>query len=123
MARTRAALAEIGVSQPEWWVLHQLSLHRDGIERAELIDTVGPNDGSEAIVHAISDAGRKGWLVEQGDVLALTPAGTEVFDRAAEVQVMLDRERRQGIGDDEFETTISVLQRTITNVGGHAWHW
>ncbi|SNT00025.1 hypothetical protein SAMN05421642_10818 [Rhodococcoides kyotonense] len=28
----------------------------------------------------------------------------------------------QGISQDDFATTIRVLQRTIENVGGDAWH-
>ena len=48
---------------------------------------------------------------------------TEQFDRAARVQQMLQEERMQGITEEEFVTTITVLQRTIKNVGGDAWHW
>lgn len=36
---------------------------------------------------------------------------------------MLQEERMQGITEEEFVTTITVLQRTIKNVGGDAWHW
>ena len=36
---------------------------------------------------------------------------------------MLQDERMQGISQDDFATTIRVLQRTIENVGGDAWHW
>ena len=50
---------------------------------------------------------------------------TDVFvkDAAAEVQRELNDERRRGVSDDDYATTIEVLQRTITNVGGSAWHW
>jgi len=29
----------------------------------------------------------------------------------------------QGISEAEFVTAIRVMQRTIENVGGNAWHW
>ncbi len=40
-----------------------------------------------------------------------------------EVQKVLQDERMQGISVEDYETTITVLQRTIVNVGGDAWHW
>jgi hypothetical protein len=122
-ARTRGALAETGLSQPEWWVLHQLSLHPDGMPRADMLATIGPNDTPEAIDEAIAAAADKGWLTEQKSVLFPTDAGAAQFDRGAATQRMLQAERMQGITEDEYVTTITVLQRTIDNVGEEAWHW
>jgi hypothetical protein len=122
-ARTQGALAAIGISQPQWWVLHQLSIHPDGATRSDVITTVGPNATPEVIADAIAAAGEKEWLVETGSGLQLTPAGAAVFDEAKQAQADLERERRQGISDEDYETTITVLQRTIANVGGDAWHW
>jgi hypothetical protein len=121
--RTRARLADVGVAQPEWWVLHQLSLHPAGVDDDTMIATVGPNAGDDAIVEAIASAIGKGWIERRNDRLRWTAAGQERFHVAAEVQRELEAERRQGISDDEYETTIRVLQRTIANVGGDAWHW
>ena len=58
-----------------------------------------------------------------GDHVRLTELGGQTFDAAAEVQRELNDERRRGVSDDDYATTIEVLQRTITNVGGSAWHW
>ena len=38
------------------------------------------------------------------------------------MQSELETERRRGISDEEFITAITVMQRTIDNVGGSAWH-
>ncbi|GAA4407416.1 hypothetical protein GCM10023147_51420 [Tsukamurella soli] len=122
-ARTRGALAEIGVTQPEWWVLHQLSLHPGGVPRDDVIGTVGPNDTPEAIVAALRSVAANGWSRDDGATIALTTAGRERFERAAEVQAALQRERMQGISTEDFATTITVLQKTIDNLGGTAWHW
>ncbi|MEH6797652.1 MAG: hypothetical protein V7694_26385, partial [Rhodococcus sp. (in: high G+C Gram-positive bacteria)] len=65
----------------------------------------------------------KGWIIESNLRLTFTPKGEAQFRRAADVQQMLQDERMQGIGQDEYVTTIRVLQRTIQNVGGDAWHW
>jgi len=121
--RTRGALAEIGLSQPEWWVLHQLSLYPDGVAREQVIETVGPNETPEAIEEAIASAATKGLLTVDDAVLKSTESGTAIFLRAALLQQELQAERMQGISEEEFVTTITVLQRTIQNVGGEAWHW
>lgn len=122
-ARTRGRLAELGVTQPQWWVLHQLSLHPTGMSDGDIVSVVGPNDSDEAIVHAIASGIERGWIARSGELVRLTDTGTEQFHAAAEVQRELNDERRQGISDRDYATTIEVLQRTITNVGGDAWHW
>jgi hypothetical protein len=113
-ARTRGALEAVGVTQPQWWVLHQLSLHPEGMKRAALLRTI------DAAVDSALDLG---WAREDGAVLLPTDAGSQQFERTARVQQMLQEERMQGISEEEFVTTITVLQRTIKNVGGDAWHW
>ncbi|MDV8021268.1 MarR family winged helix-turn-helix transcriptional regulator [Rhodococcus sp. IEGM 1330] len=122
-ARTRGALHDIGVTQPEWWLLHQISLHPAGADRAETIDKIGHNDTPEAIVEAIESAGAKGLVVESNSRVNFTPEGRDTFRRAADLQNMLQEERMSGISEADFVTTIEVLQRTIRNVGGDAWHW
>lgn len=121
--RTRSALAELGVTQPEWWVLHQLSLHPTGVGRADVIATIGPNETDAAIEEAIASAETHGWLVTDGDSIHATASGTDVFARCAALQTELQEERIRGITDAELATTITVLQRTIENVGASAWHW
>ena len=122
-ARTRGALHDIGVTQPEWWLLHQISLHPAGADRDETIEKIGHNDTPEAIVEAIDSARSKGWIVESNSSLKFTPDGRDTFRSAADLQNMLQDERMNGISEADFVTTIEVLQRTIQNVGGDAWHW
>lgn len=122
-ARTRSALRDIGLTQPEWWLLHQISLHPAGVDAEATIEKIGHNDTPEAIVEALDSARAKGWITESTPRVTFTPAGEAQFRRASDVQQMLQDERMQGIAQDEFVTAIRVLQRTIQNVGGDAWHW
>ncbi|WAC57510.1 MarR family winged helix-turn-helix transcriptional regulator [Gordonia sp. SL306] len=122
-SRIRSRLAEVGVTQHEWWVLHQLSRYPGGVDEQQLVATIGPNDTDEAIVRTIDAVIGKGWVERRGAMVMATSAGTERFAVAAEAQRELGIERRRGISDEEYETAISVLQRTIANVGGDAWHW
>ncbi|MGJ9424061.1 hypothetical protein [Aeromicrobium sp. CF3.5] len=88
-----------------------------------MIETIGPNDTVEAIEDALSSASERAWITDDGARVRSTELGTELFQRAAQVQEALQVERMQGISDEEFATTIEVLQRMIANVGGDAWHW
>lgn len=121
--RTRYALAGLGVTQPEWWVLHQLSLHPMGVGREHVVDIIGPNETAAAIEEAITSVEAHGWLVAEGDTIRATASGADVFARCAALQAELQAERMRGITEADLATTITVLQRTIENVGAQAWHW
>lgn len=118
-ARTRGALRDIGLSQPEWWLLHQVSLDPDGVDRDATIEKIGHNSTPEAIDSAVA----KGWVEQPHSRLKSTSLGSDLFERGAVLQQELQAERMQGIRIEDFATTIRVLQRTIDNVGGEAWHW
>ncbi|MGB7235133.1 MAG: hypothetical protein WBD41_04035 [Rhodococcus sp. (in: high G+C Gram-positive bacteria)] len=122
-ARTRGALRDIGLSQPEWWLLQQVSLDPDGVDRDATIEKIGHNSTPEAIVEAIDSAVAKGWVQQTDSRLKSTSLGTGLFERAAALQQELQTERMQGNSIEDFATTIRVLQQTIDNVGGEAWHW
>lgn len=121
--RIRYRLTEAGISQPQWWILHQRSLHPAGISIPELLATIGPNESVEAIEQALEETVAKGWVDPRNGTVHPTHSGTKRFEQAGQIQRELGAERMQGISEEEIITTITVLQRLIKNVGGHAWHW
>ncbi|MEU3776469.1 MarR family transcriptional regulator [Streptomyces sp. NPDC032472] len=125
VGRTRTALAGIGTTQPQWWVLAQVAGADTGRPRAEVsrmlrnyLDT-----GAEAMEEEIDTTVSRGWITEDAaGNLAITAAGRAFFDEAAALQRDLWTERHEGISDEEYLTTLKVLQRFIHNTGGQAWH-
>ncbi|WP_328966987.1 MarR family winged helix-turn-helix transcriptional regulator [Streptomyces sp. NBC_00239] len=123
--RTRAALADIGTTQPQWWVLAQAARADTPKPRAEVsrilrnyLDT-----GREALEEEIDTTVARGWITEdETGLLHLTAEGTRFYEKAAAVQTDLWAERHEGISDEEYLTTVKVLQRFIHNTGGKAWH-
>ncbi|KFG74991.1 MarR family winged helix-turn-helix transcriptional regulator [Streptomyces mutabilis] len=123
--RTRAALAEIGTTQPQWWTLAQVARADTPKTRAEIsrllrnyLDT-----GPETMEAEIDATITRGWTVQTADgLLALTPEGSAFYEKAAALQSDLWTERHAGISDEEYLTTMKVLQRFIHNTGGRAWH-
>ncbi|GHJ28414.1 hypothetical protein TPA0910_28470 [Streptomyces hygroscopicus subsp. sporocinereus] len=125
VSRIRAALAEIGTTQPQWWVLAQVARAETVKTRAEVsrllrnyLDT-----GPEAMEAEIDATIAQGWITEDaGGRLGITAAGRAFYDKAAALQDELWAERHAGISDEEYLTTMKVLQRFIHNTGGRAWH-
>ncbi|MGC9501365.1 MarR family winged helix-turn-helix transcriptional regulator [Streptomyces sp. WG7] len=127
VTRTRAALAEIGTTQPQWWVLNQVARAdapktRDEVSRVlrNYLDT-GPEEMESEIDAAIA----QGWIAiarTSDKHLTLTPEGRAFYEKAAALQGELWTERHAGVSDEEYLTTMKVLQRFIHNTGGKAWH-
>jgi DNA-binding MarR family transcriptional regulator len=125
ITRTRTALAGIGTTQPQWWVLAQVARAESPKTREEVsrllrnyLDT-----GPEAMEAEIDATITQGWITEDAEGrLGLTPEGRAFYDKAAALQDELWAERHAGISDEEYLTTLKVLQRFIHNTGGQAWH-
>ncbi|MET9951576.1 MarR family winged helix-turn-helix transcriptional regulator [Streptomyces sp. NPDC006339] len=125
VSRTRAALAEIGTTQPQWWVLAQVARAETPRTRDEISRTLRGylRTGTETMEEEIDTTIVRGWTTETpGGHLALTPDGRAFFEKAAALQDELWAERHAGISDEEYLTTLKVLQRFIHNTGGRAWH-
>ncbi|MFC7306109.1 MarR family winged helix-turn-helix transcriptional regulator [Streptomyces monticola] len=118
----RAGLTEVGLSQPQWWVLNQL---RDGErDRTEVFTMLsGYLDVGAALNPDIDELLDRGLISSDADEhLTLTAEGTELLGRATDRQVKSLAQVHDGISDAEFLTTMKVLQRMIHNTGGKAWH-
>ncbi|MGW7435224.1 MarR family winged helix-turn-helix transcriptional regulator [Streptomyces sp. NPDC054849] len=125
VARTRGALAGIGTTQPQWWVLAQVAGAAETKTREEVTETlqgylaVGGGMVGEEIDTTIA----RGWITQDaGGRLGITSEGREFFGRAAALQEELWAERHADVSDEEYLTTLKVLQRFIRNTGGRAWH-
>ncbi|MGW9430912.1 MarR family transcriptional regulator [Streptomyces decoyicus] len=125
IARTRAALARIGTTQPQWWALAQVAsadtvMTRDEVSRLlrNYLDT-----GPEVMESEIDTIITQGWITEDAEGrLGITAEGRGFYDKAAALQDELWTERHAGVSDEEYRTTLKVLQRFIHNTGGRAWH-
>ncbi|MEU9452519.1 MarR family winged helix-turn-helix transcriptional regulator [Streptomyces sp. NPDC048277] len=123
--RTRAALAGIGTTQPQWWVLAQVARAEDVKTRDEVSRVLRNylDTGSETLESEIDTVIVQGWITEDAEGrLSLTAEGRAFYDKAAAVQDELRAERHAGVSDEEYLVTLKVLQRFIHNTGGSAWH-
>ncbi|CAM5740267.1 hypothetical protein STAFG_1456 [Streptomyces afghaniensis 772] len=125
VSRIRAALAGIGTTQPQWWVLAQVA-RADTVRSRNEVSRLLENyldTGSESMEREIGVTIAQGWITEDSEGrLAITEEGQAFYDKAAALQSELWAERHAGISDEEYLTTLKVLQRFIHNTGGRAWH-
>jgi hypothetical protein len=124
VTRTRGALAELGTTQPQWWVLGQVAPSAEGRTRAEVTAVLeGYLDVRENLGPESDATIEQGWITEDAQGrLRITPEGARFHAKAAELQRALWAERHAGVSDEEYLTTLKVLQRMIHNTGGQAWH-
>ncbi|MGW2815105.1 MarR family winged helix-turn-helix transcriptional regulator [Streptomyces sp. NPDC001415] len=122
VTRIRGMLAELGLTQPQWWILNQATGDRP---RAEVVAVLqGYLDaGAPVIEDGIDELAARGLLTQDpSERLELTDAGRELRERAAARQHETRELIHAGITDEEYVRTLKVLQRMIHNVGGKAWH-
>ncbi|MDR3083889.1 MAG: MarR family winged helix-turn-helix transcriptional regulator [Streptomyces sp.] len=125
VTRTRAALADIGTTQPQWWVLAQVARAETDKTREEVSGLLRNylDAGAETMESEIDSTIAQGWITEDTEGrLGITAEGRAFYDKAAALQGELWTERHAGISDEEYLTTVKVLQRFIHNTGGRAWH-
>lgn len=125
VTRIRAVLKdEAGMTQPQWWVLNQVAGSAEGKPRGEVVAVLqGYLDVGGELGPEIDTTVQRGWITEDAQGrLRLTAEGERRYTEAAAVQDRLLAERNEGVSDEQYLTTIRVLQRMIRNVGGTAWH-
>ncbi|MFC5144823.1 MarR family winged helix-turn-helix transcriptional regulator [Streptomyces aureoversilis] len=119
-AYVRGRLAAIGITQPQWWVLHQVLHSENGVTRAEVIRAQQANlDVGAGLAPDIDLLVERMLLVLDADGrLRITDEGRAMHQRAAQTQRASRRHVHAGIPDEEYLITLKVLQRMIRNAGG-----
>lgn len=124
IAFIRARHAELGFTQPQFWLLRNLSkndISPDGhgmtvpeLQRA-MSSYLRPEDDLEAEAKILLE---RGWLTRDGDGrLWITEAGEEArLDIKRHAPAIRDR-IHQGIDDADYVTTLKVLQQMMRNTG------
>ncbi|UQX04195.1 MarR family transcriptional regulator [Streptomyces sp. RerS4] len=125
IAYTRARQVEKGYTQPQFWLLRNLSVNDispdgQGMTLPELREAMAsyirPEDDLAVEAEVLLDRGRltrdtqnRLWLTEEGEQARVDLARNAPAIRAA---------LHQGIDDADYVTTVKVLQQLIRNAGG-----
>ncbi|MER6140344.1 MarR family winged helix-turn-helix transcriptional regulator [Streptomyces sparsogenes] len=125
IAFTRAQQAELGFTQPQYWLLRNLSkndLSPDGhgMTLPELQQAMSgylrPEDDLAAEADVLLE---RGWLTRDGEGrLWITEPGDEARARLKRHAPAIRARIHQGIDDADYVTALKVLQQMIRNTGG-----
>ncbi|MYV50964.1 MarR family winged helix-turn-helix transcriptional regulator [Streptomyces sp. SID3212] len=120
----REGLAAFGVTQPQWWILAQVATSENGRSREEVLAVLwGYLEVGEALAPEIDALLDRGLITPDPEGrLHLTAEGDTLFQKCAAFQRTMRARVHTGITDEEYLTTLKVLQRIIHNVGAKAWH-
>ena len=127
IAYTRAQQAEKGYTQPQFWLLRNLSandISPDGegmtpVELRKAMNTyIRPEDDLAAEAEPLV---RRGWLTRDAEGrLWLTEAGEQARVDLARNAPAIRTALHEGIDDADYVTTVKVLRQLIRNAGGTA---
>ncbi|MEE4422464.1 MarR family transcriptional regulator [Streptomyces bugieae] len=125
LAYTRARIRELGYSQPQLWLLRNLSendLSPDGRGmtipelRQAMRTYIRPEDDLEA---EAADLLERGWLTHDDEGrLRITEQGEETRAAFRQHVPAIRDGIHQGIDDADYVTTLRVLQQMIRNTDG-----
>jgi hypothetical protein len=125
IAYTRARQAELGFTQPGFWLLRNLSvndLSPDGRGmtvpelRQAMTGYLRPEDDLAAEAEELLE---RGWLTRDGDGrLWITEAGDGARAALARHAPAIRDRIHEGIDDADYVTALKVLHRMIRNTGG-----
>ncbi|QIP86709.1 winged helix-turn-helix transcriptional regulator [Streptomyces sp. Tu 2975] len=125
IAYTRAQQAEKGYTQPQFWLLRNLSVNDispdgEGMTLPELREAmtsyIRPEDDLSAEAEGLLACG---WLAQDTeDRLWLTPEGEKARVDLARNAPAIRAALHEGIDDADYVTTVKVLQQLIRNAGG-----
>ncbi|GAA3248239.1 MarR family winged helix-turn-helix transcriptional regulator [Streptomyces lavendulae] len=127
IAFTRARQAEKGYTQPQFWLLRNLSENDispdgQGMTLSELREAMAsyirPEDDLAAEAEVLVE---RGWLTRDAqDRLWLTEDGERARVDLARNAPAIRAALHEGIDDTDYVTTVKVLRQLIRNAGGTA---
>ncbi|GGQ64327.1 MarR family winged helix-turn-helix transcriptional regulator [Kitasatospora griseola] len=122
---TRAQQAELGFTQPQFWLLRNLSKNDispdgRGLTVPELQQAMRsylrPEDDLEAAAGVLLE---RGWVTrDAGERLWITESGEEARVGLKQHAPAIRARIHQGIDDADYVTALKVLQQMIRNTGG-----
>ncbi len=111
-----ATLEEHGVTRRQWQLLNVLHAQTATIEQLDA--AVAPFLGAdETSAENLTELVESAWVESTPTGYALTERGRAALDRLSEVVATQRTAIAEGISADEYQRTVSVLERMAANLG------
>ena len=116
--RFAAIIEEHGVTRRQWQLLAVVEAGSATLE--QLDQTIAPflEPGSdESAAEHLAELVDSDWIVVEGSVYSLTERGRTAFGRLQKVVDSLRDQTSDGLTAEQYETTVSALERMAVNLG------
>lgn len=117
-ARINEAQEANGLSRTEWQILNFL-FENSVATNTQITAILHPFADADAVQAAVDRLIQRGLIVAKGDhsfELELTEQGRQVHGSALETQKQVRQQAMKGISNEEYATTIRVLQQMVANL-------
>ncbi|MEI7034811.1 MarR family winged helix-turn-helix transcriptional regulator [Streptomyces pratensis] len=116
----RDAMAEIDVTQPQYWVLNRVHGGPTAPSREEAVAQLAHlADGPHEIARVVDQLLHRGWLrADDGQRLHLTEAGEAARARLRELATEVRAVVHRGISDEEYVAALRVLRTMVADAEG-----
>jgi DNA-binding MarR family transcriptional regulator len=113
-----STLEEHGVTRRQWQLLNVLSKEPATVEQldAAVAPFLSPEDNESSVEH-LTELIDSAWVDATPTGYEVTERGRGAFERLAEVVATQRTVVAQGVSEDEYTQTISVLERMARNLG------
>lgn len=117
----RSTLAQIPLTQPQWWMLNQLSQNAARFDAASLIDLLGDGNRNEEqrdLEVDLTGLLDRDLVVNDTGRLTLSPDGITLLGGARERMAAALETMTAGVDEQAYATTIQTLRQVAANLGG-----
>jgi DNA-binding MarR family transcriptional regulator len=111
-------LEEHGVTRRQWQLLGELTRSEATLEQLNTALTPFLKaDADESLATQLDELVESGWVSASGDVYATTEHGKTAFTRLSTVVQGIRDALTDGLDEQEYATTLGVLERMARNLG------
>jgi hypothetical protein len=116
--RFAAIIEEHGVTRRQWQLLNVMEPGAATVEQLDqsIAPFVEPGTEETAAEH-LAELVDSDWITVNGSVYSLTDRGRSAFGRLQEVVDSLRDQTGEGLTQEQYETTLSALERMAVNLG------
>lgn len=107
--------AKYGLNRIEWQVLNSIN-EKSEISKSDLFELMKPVTNSQSLEDILIKHRDKNNIMIKGDLISLTNEGRLLYRSCFNIQQEFRKKALNGISDDDYETTISTLQKIIANI-------
>ncbi len=105
---------ESGITRMDWQLLHSINENKHSVIQP-ITKLLSAFANKETLENALNNLCEKGYITK-GNELTLTDNGKIFYEHCLQKQIQFRKKAMQNISEDEYEKTLSCLEKIIENL-------